>query len=500
MAARTASRRYRLIYVHSVRWCRFRVLLGCTRVWVVVACVLLAGVLGVVTPGLVSGATVASAKPAAGDLWPTFGHDPQHSGVSSDTAITASTASRLSERWSASLTSKIDRPSPAVAYSAKLRKTLVYAATYDGVVSAFDAATGKQVWQRSLGSNVASSPAVRGGTLYIGELDGTLQALNAATGAVRCSFTVPVTFPATQRSRIYSSPVVGNVDGKGHTVFFGDAGIEGSNNGGHLWAITGAGNTAGGCRRKWVYNDWADKGPGGTLTGVWDEPALVHNSNGTWEVVFGTSDPDQSVYALDAVNGRRLWRFQTLKNGPDEDVGAGPTIGPPGRNGLAHGAAYVDGKDGIEYALNLLTGKRIWSFRLGAGTSVSHGITKAVSEAALTGNTLLVCYAASVFALNAKSGAKLWSAKPGGSLQAGGNIQPSPAVAGPPGHQVLFAGDFSGTEFGLRVRNGAQVFAAPTGGRLQASSAVAAGTLYFASGGTLYAYAPPRHRRALARR
>jgi outer membrane protein assembly factor BamB len=248
-----------------------------------------------------------------------------------------------------------------------------------------------------------------------------------------------------------------------------------------------------------MYNDWPNKGTSGTLTGVWDEPALVQNREGTWEVVFGTSDPDQSVYALNAVNGSKLWSFQTLKNGPDEDVGAGPTIGPPGTNGLAQGAVYIDGKDGIEYALNLLTGKQIWSFRLGAGTRVAHGSTKAVSEAALTGNKLLVCYAASVFALNAKSGAKLWHVKPGGSLQAGGNIQASPAVVGPSGHQVLFAGDFAGTEFGLAVRNGAQVFTASPGGKLQASSAVATGRLYFAAAGKLYAYAPPRRRHAPAR-
>ena len=133
------------------------------------------------------------------------------------------------------------------------------------------------------------------------------------------------------------------------TVFFGDAGSGESDNAGHLWAITGVGNTAAGRREKWAYNDWPNKGSTGTYTGVWDEPALVQNKDGTWEVVFGTSDPDQSVYALNAVDGSLLWRFQTLVNGPDEDVGAGPTIGPPGSNGFADGAVYVDGKDAVEY-------------------------------------------------------------------------------------------------------------------------------------------------------
>jgi outer membrane protein assembly factor BamB len=456
--------------------------------------VALGGFFGALMPDLLGGATIAAAKSATAEVWPTFGHDASHSGVSSDTAIAASTAPNLKLRWSAPLSSARDEPSPIVAYSAKLGKTVVYATTFSGVISAFDAATGKPVWQQSLGSKVTSSPAVRGGTLYIGGQNGTLQALNAATGAVRCTFTLPVSPPATTPGRIYSSPVVGNVDGTGPTVFFGDAGTEESDNAGHLWAIAGVGNTAGGCQPKWAYNDWPNKGPTGTYTGVWDEPALAQNRRGTWEVVFGTSDPDGSVYALDAVRGSLLWRFQTEINAVDEDVGAGPTIGPPGSNGLAAGAVYVDGKDGIEYALNLRTGTQIWSFRLGAGNRDFHDISKAVSEAALTGDKLLVCYAAKVFALNAKSGAKLWRAKPGGSIGAGGNIQASPAVAGPPGHRVLFAGDFHGDEFGLLVNNGSQVFAASPGGKLQASSAVAAGMLYFDSGGTLYAYAPPTGR------
>jgi outer membrane protein assembly factor BamB len=452
------------------RWCRY----------LAVACGVLGGLLSAVMPGPASAAAVPSAAPPAGDLWATFGHNQAHSGTSSDTAIAASTAPGLAKRWSASLNSTIAQPSPAVAYSAKLSETLVYDVTYTGVVSAFSAATGALVWHRSVGSNVASSPAVYHGTVYFGTINGTLEALNAATGAVRCTFTLPVIAPATKPGRLISSPVVGSVDATGPTVFIGDAGTQESSNGGHFWAITGAGNTAGGCQRKWMYNNWPNKGATGTLTGVWDEPALAQNSGGTWEVVFGTSNPDQSVYALSAVKGSRLWRFHTLNNGPDEDVGAGPTIGLPGSNGFGDGVVYIDGKDGIEYALDLRTGKKFWSFTLGPGTGAANG----VSEAALTGNTLVVCYAATVFALNATTGAMIWKATPGGTIHA------SPAVSGPSADRVLFVGDLNGIEYGLNMQTGARVFAAVTSGKFEASAAVAAGRLYFTSGGTFYAYAP----------
>jgi outer membrane protein assembly factor BamB len=435
--------------------------------------------------GNISRAARASAAP--NDLWPEFGHDPLHSGVASDTAISSSTASKLAKRWSASLSSDSFRaPSPVVAYSGKLSETVVYTVTFGGTVSAVDAGTGKLVWTRSVGADVEASPAVYNGTVYIGDLNGRLHALSTATGAVHCTFTLPVIAPATQPGEIVSSPVVGNVDGTGATVFIGDAGLHPKGqpqdlvNGGHFWAITGVGNRAGGCRRKWMYDNWPKKGANGTQTGVWDEPALAQNSRGGWEVVFGTGNPDQSVYALNAVNGSRLWRYHTLQNGPDEDVGAGPTIGPPGANGFADGVVYIDGKDGVEYAFDLLTGKKIWQFTLGPGTNQADG----VSEAALSGNTLVVCYANSIFALDATTSAVIWHVTRGKLIQA------SPAVSGPSGDQVALVGDTAGTEYGFNLQNGDQVFAAATSGNLEASAAVANGMLYFTNGGTFYAYGP----------
>jgi outer membrane protein assembly factor BamB len=443
----------------------------------VVAALALAG------PG--SPATAGARTAATSDTWPTFGHDPLHSGVSPDTAIGASTAPGLTTRWSRSLGSGPDQPSPAVAYNAILKQTLVYDVTHAGVVAAFNASTGALAWRQTVASTVYSSPAVYRNTVYFGTNAGTLEALNAATGAVQCTFTVPVIPPAIRPGKIISSPVVGDVDGTGATVFFGDAGGGSpagteADNGGHLWAVTGVGNTAGNCTQKWEYGNWPQKGKNGTMTGVWDQPALAQESGGTWSVVFGTSNPDNAVYALNAVTGSRLWRFRTLQTGADQDVGAGPAIGAPGINGFTDGVAYIDGKDGIEYALDLLTGKKIWAFTLGPGS----GSALAVSEAALTGNTLAVCYAGSVFTLNATTGAQIWQVTlPGG-------IVASPSVTGAAGDQALFIGDLNGNEYGLSLANGTQVFSATPKGMVEGSAAVADGTLYFASRGTLYAYSP----------
>lgn len=413
-----------------------------------------------------------------------FGHDPLHTGISPDTVIGAATAPGLAIKWSQPLGKGRDQPSPAVAYNSALNQTLVYDVTYAGVVSAFSASAGQLIWRRTVAAGgVDSSPAVYGNTVYFGGNGGTLEALNAATGAVQCTFTLPVTPPATKPGRIISSPVVGNIDGTGPTVFFGDAGQASADetlNSGHMWAVTGVGNTGGACQQRWAYSDWPNRGSNGTMAGVWDGPGLARQGNGTWVVVFGSSNPDNSVYALNAATGARLWRFHTKQTGQDQDVGAAPTISAPGGNGFASGVVYIDGKDGIEYALNLHTGRPIWSVTLGPGSADAI----AVATAALAGNTLVVGYSGSMFALDATTGTVIWEVTPGGRFEA------SPAVSGSAGDQALFAGNTNGQEYGFSLVSGAQVFGAGGTTQIQDSAAVADGTLYFAAAGTLYAYAP----------
>ena len=442
-----------------------------------------AAVVGAVMLGSAGPAGAASHAAATTDTWPMFGQDPLHLGLSPDTAIGASTAPGLTTKWSKRLSSVHNQPSPTVAFNTTLRKTLVYEATYGGTVTAYNASTGAQVWQQTIGPGVNPTPAVYRNTVYFGDNEGTLYALNAATGAVQCTFTLPVSPPATKPGRLIGSPVVGIVDGTGPTVFFGDAGIGSpteAQNAGHMWAVTGVGNTAGSCKQKWVYNNWPNKGTNGSMTGIWDGAGLAKESSGTWAVVFGTSNPDGAVYALNAATGARLWRFQTVQTGDDQDVGAGPTISAPGVNGFTDGVVYIDGKDGVEYALDLVTGQSIWSFNLGPGSASAI----AVSTAALAGNTLVAAYSGTMFAINATTGALIWQTTPGGRFEA------SPAISGGAGDQALFVGNTNGQEYGLSLANGTVLFDATAASQIQDSTAVANGALYFAAGGTLYAYVP----------
>jgi outer membrane protein assembly factor BamB len=445
---------------------------------------LLAAMAAAIGAAAIPGGTRAAAPP---DDWAMFHHDGVHSGVSPDTAISSSSAPGLTQKWTQLVGggSKGHPPvyaSPAVVYNATLQKTILYEVSVLGLAHAFDAATGATVWTRSLFAQggAAASPAVDGNTVYFAGSNGTLYALDATTGDVQCTFTLPIVAPETVPGRIQASPVVGHIDGSGPIVFFGDEGESEDMNGGHEWAVTGVGNTAGDCQQKWVFDGFVNRGPHGDRAGSWSEPGLAQDATGRWLLVFGSSNPDNSVYALDAADGTQVWRFATFQDGGDQDVGTGPTISAPGVNGFADGVVYINGKDKVEVALDLLTGAQIWSFNMATDAGIRRN---SVSVASLVGKHVYVAYATYVYAFNAITGVKAWR-----SAATAGVIEASVAVSGPNGKRVLFIGDLSGGEYGYRLSDGALLFSMNVGHPIHASAAISDHTLFFASdGGAVFA-------------
>jgi outer membrane protein assembly factor BamB len=422
---------------------------------------------------LVLQAPRSAAAASSTDDWSTFHHDRMRTGVSADTTLGATAAAAgLTLKWQtpggggshgvASITS-----SPALVHNATLGKTLLYVATSGtpALLDAIDASTGKILWNYTLGAGSQSSPAVAGNSVYIGDESHHLYAVDATTGTLQCSFDTG--------GRIQASPVVGMIDSSGPVVFVGDIGLTERSNAGHEWAINGYLNTNGSCTQRWVFNSWANKGPRGTRAGSWSSPALGTDAGGRQLLVIGSSDPDDSVYALDALTGAKVWRFQTTVAGGDEDVGAAPTISAPGVNGLTNGAVYVNGKDKIEFAIDLLTGSQIWQFNMGADSGVS---TNSVSATCLVGNRVVVSYGNYTYALDAVSGSKTWR-----SPATAGLILSSPAVSGQSGDRAVFSGDLSGFEYAYRLTDGALLFqfsAGATAGIIS-SAAVTDGKVFF---------------------
>jgi eukaryotic-like serine/threonine-protein kinase len=411
----------------------------------------------------VAGVAMAGALGIAGTAsaadWPMFRADPGHSGVSPETAISTTTAHSLTDRWTARLGTP-SYTSPAVATSGG--RALVYAGAGNHFY-AYPAGGGAAAWRFTLPAGVVeNAPAVFGGVVYFGSTAGTIYALNASTGAQMCSF-------GTGQAILASPVVVDN--GSGPVVYDGTVPNGAS---GAEYAIYGPGNTHGACTEDWKFSSWAV-----TPDGTWSSPAYGMGANRVPLLVFGSKDPDDSVYAVNANTGARVWRFQT-STATLSDVGAPPTISPRGRNGFANGVVYVTGKDKVVYALNLATGALIWKHALAKGTNGD------VAGSSLVGDRLYVDSDTGVYALNATTGAQVWQ------VLSGATFFDSPAVTGPIGRQVLVAASVEGSIYALNLATGATLWTQkPDNSGFWGSPAVSQGGFYIAGlSGALRDYVP----------
>lgn len=356
------------------------------------------------------------------------------------------------------------------AYSSALGETLVYVGTSAGYFDAVNAANGQIVWSNPLGTSATSSPLVEGGNVWIAPTgNGRAYKLNAATGAIECSASVSMT--------ILSTPVIATPPGGVTTVYF--ASLGGGPTNGHVWAFSEAD-----CSQEWSFNSFNTSGQD---SGVWDPLSYGVDANGEGLLLFGSANPDSSVYALDANTGDQVWRYQTYQpTGEDWDVGAGITVSPPGTNGFADGAAYTDGKDGIFYALDLTNGALIWKYNFGGnGPGITPVNTDALTTPALSQTTLVFGATGGEWALDAVTGKFLWK-----YADPGDDINSSAAIVGPQNARIVVFGGLNGVVHVLALHTGNLLYSYQTGNQITSSPADAEGNLLIASeDGFLYDFA-----------
>src|SRR5215469_974398 len=408
-----------------------------------------------------------AARPAGGSSafdWPELHLNPQLGGYAANGTVSTANAAGLGVHWATDLYGAI-LDSPAVAYDPATGQTLGYVGTDAGDFFAVDMATGNIVWSTQLSGAVQTSPLVSNGAVWVGtRTNPTLYKLDATTGAIDCSQAVP-------SGMLFSSPVAATPPGGTPSVYFA-----GSRGRGKVLSVSAAT-----CATQWTFKGY-------TLpAGTWDPLAYAVDATGEPLLLFGSSDPDDAAYALDAVAGAKVWRFRS-KVTPDADIGSGLTISPPGVNGFADGVAYVPGKDGLVYALDLTTGKKIWQASLGTSGGAPN---ESLSTAALDGINLVVGDAVGVIELNAVTGTPVWTYQdpvdsqivPPGPSEA----ISSPAISGPAGQEVVTFTDLSGAFRVLSLATGTQLYQYQTGSWVSASPAVSNGDVLFGSSdGFLY--------------
>ena len=357
-----------------------------------------------------------------------------------------------------------------VSYNETLGRTLAYAGGKSGFFEAVDAASGQIIWSDFLGDAITSSPLVENGNVWIAPQGANkLYKLNAATGATECV--------ASVQGTVLSTPVFATPPGGVASVYLGTLGAGTANGPVAAFAETD-------CSQEWQWTGYVISGQN---TGTWGPFSYGVDSSGIGLVVFGSANPDSEVYAIDARTGDLVWRYATYSPPTEDwDVGAGVDISAPGVNGFADGMAYVEGKDGIFYALDLTNGSLLWQYNFGQNRPNNPITTNtdALSTPALSGTTLVFGDAGGLYALNAVNGHKRWFVK------GTGDINSSPAIVGPSGKRVVTYGDLNGYIHVVNLSNGTSLYTYKTGGLVTSSPADVDGNLLIASeDGFLYDFA-----------
>ena len=217
-----------------------------------------------------------------------------------------------------------------------------------GIVTAFDAATGKQLWQKPAGSveplyHTAQSALVDRGVVIVhvgGHKDGALTAFDPATGAVKWTW--------TGDGPSYGSPIVADIDGAHQVVTFSQENLIGvdASNGQLLWqtpftarsttnAITPlvyAGRTiiVSGQGKPLTAYTIAKKDGKWTAEMAWENPQLslsFSNAVLVGDAVFSLSSMNSGQFFwADAKTGKTLWTSSPRQAGNAAIVRSGDLL------------------------------------------------------------------------------------------------------------------------------------------------------------------------------
>ena len=288
-------------------------------------------------------------------------------------AITSANVSKLGVAWTVPLTMNTTHTDGAYATTPVIVNGVVYVQDLDSDVFAISLATGKVLWTHDYNSPNGGPDGVNvvGGVVYAATANAAV-ALDAATGAQLWSRTLIgndhegiAMAPGFDNGTVYVSTVPANV-----TTVYGAGGQ------GILWALnakTGA--------PEWSFNQdqnlWGNPGVN-SGAGLWYTPSFDAQGNiylgianpapifGTKSYPLGSSRPGPDLYTDSVVKlspaGKLLWYYQlTPHDLYDLDLQNPPVLT------TANGRPVViaGGKAGIMIELDAQTGKLLWQLPVG---------------------------------------------------------------------------------------------------------------------------------------
>ncbi len=312
----------------------------------------------------------------------------------------------------------------------------VFAGTTGNKVYALDAATGRQLWQRSTTRQFNDTMAVAGKAVYIADaIDGGTYALDAATG--RQLWSVPTQAPL---GLVVSGDVLYlGTPAKSQTT--GGLSALSTKNGGLLWN--------------------AEFGPVSDVTGglaVADGTVYATSSNG-------------EIFAYDAASGVRRWRISGKKL-----IFGGPPLVADGII-YACGTADSDTKTTALYAVRAATHRQLWQQPM--------GVSQFPPSMTIAGDVIFAAFTRSsrtsspgdLNAVNAATGKPLWK------VEVASGAYPAPVVAA----GVVYSGGNNGVLTAWQADTGNKLWSFSADGGMGTAIKMAGGNLYFGAGEQVYA-------------
>lgn len=157
---------------------------------------------------------------------------------------------------------------------------------------------------------------------------------------------------------------------------------------------------------------------------------------------FGSSDGQ--FYAVDLISGKILWSFPARAE----------TLAAPS---VEDNVVYFESAADVVYALDATTGKLLWSYNRQSTTSLS---IRATTTPTIAGDKLLVGFSDGyIVALKKSDGTLIWERKLGtqGRFR---DVDSTPVVSG----NILYASSFDGSLFALKLESGEVVWQVDRGG------------------------------------
>jgi len=374
----------------------------------------LAGFVAVVSIAAVAAACTAGDEPPVGD-WPAYGGDKAGTKYSPLDQINRDTIGGLAIAWRKSgMPEEMRADFPDVPggprnyqHTPLMVDGLLYMSTVVGAVAALDPTTGDVVWYDRLPPRADGNGVMRGGPTrslaywtdgddarIVTNVGSRLVALDARTGArypdfgdggevdLTQGFERPVTgwrwssgpvvvrdvivvagvpSPATDilNERQLAPKEMPPDDVRGYDVRTGEL----------LWTFHVVPRAGEAGNETWLDDSWTYSGNSGswTLLGADEELGYVYlpTEEATGDYYGGTRPGDnlyaESIVALDATTGERVWHFQTLHHGIwDYDLPAAPVLADITVDGREIKALAQVSKQAFVYVLDRETGEPVW--------------------------------------------------------------------------------------------------------------------------------------------